>query len=177
MRTYKYTDQTKTIVNVIGDDGKSYSSMPVQMVPEKTLIDGVLVKTPILPWISTLSEWKDFVKEEVTRKREQVEIGGTIVNGTTVKTDLESQGKINRALSVVGRIPTKKIPFKTAANVFAELNKAQMEAIADGVGDFVVACYAAEAAHYAAIDSLTTPEACDNYYKNIINTGWPKNGN
>lgn len=168
MRTYKYTDHTKTIVHIIEDDGKSYSSMPVHMVPEKT---------PILPWISTLEEWKNFVKEAITTKREQVEVGGTVINGTPVKTDQESQGKINRTLSIVGRKPSKVIPFKAANNKFSSLNKAQIEAIADGVGDFVAACYAAEEAHYNTIDSLTTIEACENYYNNVINTGWPSNGN
>jgi len=174
MPTYKYTDQTKTVVHIIEEDGKSYGSMLASQVPEKTPDGKPIV---ILPWSVSLAEWKTFVKERATQKREQVESGGTVVNGTPVKTDEVSQGKINRALSIVGRNPTKAIPFKSANGTFASLNKAQIEAIADAVGDFVVSCYAAEATHYAAIDALLTVLACENYYDNILNTGWPSNGN
>lgn len=113
---------------------------------------------------------KSSLKEQATNKREQVETGGTTVGGVSVRTDAGSQAKLTGALNFVGRNPNRTIKWKTATGTFASLNKAAIEAISDGVGEFVAKCFDAEAAHYAAIDVLTTPAQVAAY---DVSTGWP----
>lgn len=113
---------------------------------------------------------KASLKDQATNKREQVETGGTTIGGVPVKTDAGSQAKLTGALNFVGRNPNRVIKWKTAAGTFAPLNKAAIEAISDGVGEFVAKCFDAEAAHYTAIDVLTTPAQVNAY---DVNTGWP----
>lgn len=113
---------------------------------------------------------KAALKVKATNKREQVETGGTIVGGMPVKTDTVSQSKLTGALNFVGRKPTRIIKWKTAADTFVSINKATIEALSDAIGEFVAACYDAEADHYAAIDALTTPAQVAAY---DVNTGWP----
>ena len=167
MIIYRYVDSSHTAIAVI-EGGKVV----------KTILNGIVPRgSRILPFLSSLSEWKTYLKEQVTTKRETVEKGGVVVNGNTIKTDNESQAKLTGALVFVGRSPQRQIKWKGANNSFTSLNKTQIEAISDAVGEFVVLCYDAEAAHYDSIDALLTTEDCALYLTNNLNTGWPNNGN
>jgi hypothetical protein len=117
-----------------------------------------------------LAECKANLKALVAEKRWQVEMGGTTVAGIPLKTDAESQSKMTGALSFVARKPARAIKWKGADGSFTTLNKAQIEALSDGAGEFVALCFDAEAAHNVAINALATVADCRAYN---INTGWP----
>lgn len=120
------------------------------------------------------SEWnaqaKTRLKARVTSKREQVERGGTIIKGVLVKADASLQARLTGTLNFVSRNPGRPIKWKSANGDFATLNKIDIEKLSDAVGEFIAKCFDAEAAHYAAIDALTTPEQVSSYN---IETGWP----
>lgn len=143
---------------------------------EPSLVNGVWVQQWVVVALpqadvdANIIAGKADLKARVTEKRSQVEEGGTTIAGVAVKTDAGSQAKLTGALNFVGRNPIRTIKWKTAAGTFAPLNKAAIEAISDGVGEFVALCFDAEAAHYAAIDALTTPAQVAAY---DVNTGWP----
>lgn len=156
MKTYKLLDSDT--VAIFDEDGISRSSCLLSAVPDDAVI------LPADP------PTKEELKARVTAKREQVETGGTTVAGMQVKTDAGSQAKLTGALNFVGRNPNRTIKWKKADSTFAAINKATIETLSDAVGEFVTKCFDAEAAHYAAIDALTTPEQLAAY---DITTGWP----
>ena len=167
MIIYKYADIDHSSIAVI-EGGKTV----------RCILNGIVPRgVTILPFFSGVSEWKAYLKERTTAQREKVEKGGITVNGNHIKTDSESQAKLTGALAFVGRSPQRQIKWKGADNAFTVLNKAQIEAISDAVGEFVALCYDAEAAHYDSIDALLTTDECTAYLTNTLTTGWPNNGN
>lgn len=110
------------------------------------------------------------LKEKVTAKRVQVEEGGTTVGGLPVATDMGSQARLTGALNFVGRNPARAIKWKGADGNHVAIDKATIEAMSDAIGEFVAACFDAEAAHYAAIDALT---ASGEFAAYDVNIGWP----
>lgn len=126
-----------------------------------------------------IAEWAEYnsllnkktrLLERLTMKRESVEYGGALVNGSLIATDLTSQSKLTGALNFVGRNPARQIKWKAKDGAFVALTRVQIESIADTVGEFVAKCYDNEAAHAAAIDALLTVDAVDAY---DMSTGWP----
>ena len=117
--------------------------------------------------VPTLPEWQEKLKQSVTEKRTLIENGGTTIAGIPIATDQQSQARLTGALSFTGRNPNRKISWKTSSGQFVQLTKAQIEGLVDGAGEFIAKCFDNEAAHYAAIDTLTTVATYD------INTGWP----
>ena len=80
----------------------------------------------------------------VAAKRFEVETGGILFNGATIATDRESQAMISGAYSFVAANPEASISYKTAGG-FVQLNAAQVQAVANAVGQHVQACFAKEA--------------------------------
>jgi len=116
-----------------------------------------------------LAVYKGKLKRRITEKRLEVEAQGVTVNGVPVNTTEYGQSRLSRAFSFVGRAQ-RNIDFKDATGVYHDLTVAQVQACFDAAGDHVQACYAAEKAHYAAVDALTTkPEVLAYDYS----TGWP----
>ena len=139
---------------------------------EPALIDGIWTQqwTARSHTAEELEVLKVDLKARVTTQRKTIEYGGTQVGGVAVATDPESQMKLSGALAFTGRNPTRRIKWKSAQGVHAELTAAQIAVIADAVGEFVAQCFDAEAAHYAAIDVLTTHAAIAAY---DVTAGWP----
>ena len=109
------------------------------------------------------------LKSGVIEKREQVEEGGTTVNGMPVATDSGSQARLTGALNFVGRNNARVIKWRGADGKHVSINKSTIEAMSDAIGEFVAKCFDAEAAHFAAIDAMTDLAEVDGY---DINAGW-----
>lgn len=152
----------------------TYSHNPeTEIVFEGTpvFVNGKWEQTWVInPKWNSLDNAKIELKQRVTTVRNSVETGGTTIGGMAVATDAASQAKLTGALSFVGRNPNRAIKWKTSDEQFISLNRAQIEGLSDGVGEFVASCFDAEAAHYAAINALTSIAAAQAY---DINTGWP----
>ncbi len=80
----------------------------------------------------------------VAAKRFKVETGGILFNGATIATDRESQAMISGAYNFVAANPEASISYKTDDG-FVQLNAAQVQAVANAVGQHVQACFAKEA--------------------------------
>lgn len=116
-----------------------------------------------------LAVHKAKIKRRVTEKRLEVEARGITVNGIPVNTTEYGQSRLTRALSYINR-KQQNIAFKDATGVYHDLTTAQVRTIFDAVGDYIQTCYAAERAHYDAIDALNTkPEILAYDYSG----GWP----
>ena len=97
------------------------------------------------------------------------ETAGITLNGAVIKTDLESQSKINGAWSNAQINPTAMIDWK-AATGWIQIDAATVTAIAGAVAAHVQACFSAERVHAEAIAALETAEAVQAY---DFTTGWP----
>ncbi|MGA1856912.1 DUF4376 domain-containing protein [Azospirillum sp. 11R-A] len=121
-----------------------------------------------------LDELKTARKDAATAKRYEVETGGILVAGTTIRTDRESQGMITGAYGLArdmltGSVPTAPIDFKGAGG-WAEISPSVMVDIGRAVGLHVQACFRAERQLHKAIDAaqdVTAVLAVD------IAEGWP----
>lgn len=113
------------------------------------------------------------LKEKVSEKRWEVLNGGiTLPNGLQAKTDETS---FNRVTSVIagyvatGLTEESIVSFK-AATGFVKITIVDIKQIAGLMGQHMQACFAAEEAHYKAIDLLESREDIANYN---VSTGWP----
>jgi hypothetical protein len=86
-------------------------------------------------------------------KRRALEIGGTTIAGVPVHTDPESQSKLHAARTAAKEDANYTVKWKTAAGTFATLDAVTIIALADGVRAHVQACFAAEEAVSAKINS------------------------
>ncbi len=119
---------------------------------------------------ATLNAVKSAAKERVTAKRYEVETSGvTLGNGIVVGTDKLSQAMVSSAFNHLGNNPTKTLDWKSVGG-WVTIDKAQLDAIADAVGNHVQAAFSNEKAHHEAVDLLTTHQAIIDY---DITTGWP----
>ncbi|AWB06819.1 hypothetical protein A6A40_17355 (plasmid) [Azospirillum humicireducens] len=137
--------------------------------PERNRIVRVWAVEPI-----PLTEVKVARKAAATAKRHEVETGGIIVAGASIRTDRESQSLINGAYSLArdmlaGDVQTMPIDFK-GADGWAEIEPATMLAIGRAVALHVQACFRAERALHEAIDAAETAEAVMAV---DIASGWP----
>jgi len=98
------------------------------------------------------------------------ETGGITLNGATIKTDLESQAKINGAWSAAQMNPAILIDWK-GANGWIQIDAATITAIAMSVANHVQACFSNERVHAEAIALFATTEEIQAY---DFTTGWPE---
>ena len=121
--------------------------------------------------LAKLAEFKASLKNEVTSKRYDTEVGGITIGGAIIKTDRESQSTVNGALSFLQINQSAVIDWK-GANGWTTINYYQIMYIANAVGLHVQACFSREKVLHGIIDACTTLAELDAI---DINTGWPGN--
>ena len=126
-----------------------------------------LAPTPI---IYTLETAKAQRLNELAAYRYTKETAGITLNGAGIKTDLESQAKINGAWSAAQMNPAILIDWK-GENGWIQIDAATITAIAMAVANHVQACFSNERIHALAINALTTIEEVLDY---DFTTGWPE---
>lgn len=119
------------------------------------------------------------LKGIVTAFRWEVETGGiTLATGVRVATGIDDQNRITSVVANAERAGLEEVDFK-AAEGWAKVTLAELQAIATAVARHVQACFSAERAHHEAIDALLAqhqdgPEALqaalDGYDES---QGWP----
>ncbi len=119
------------------------------------------------------------LKAIVTAFRWEVETGGiTLTTGVRVATGIDDQNRITSVVANAERAGLDEVDFK-AAEGWAKVTLAELQAIATAVARHVQACFSAERDHHEAIDALVAqlqdaPEALqaalDGYDES---QGWP----
>jgi len=115
-----------------------------------------------------LARCKNENLQSLAALRWQKETGGVEVNGVVILTDRESQSMLNGALVKVGRNPVTVIDWKTAEG-WIELNKLQIESLAETVANHVQHCFSREKVLSAQILAAQTPQAV---HEIDIAVGW-----
>lgn len=143
-----------TWVEVVGD------------VAEGWPFDGANVVPPPVPSFQSQRAAKIAALEA---RRWIVETSGIVVDGAEIRTDRESQSKISGALQLVERNPTAVIDWK-GANGWVQIQKPEVEMIADLVAAHVQACFTRERQLHdliMAAEDIAALDAID------IDAGWP----
>jgi uncharacterized protein DUF4376 len=96
---------------------------------------------------------KDQLLAYAAARRYHVETGGITLNGVSVATDRQSQAMLSAAFNMVQQNPQFTTMWKGPDGNFAQLTAQQILGIAQAVGLHVAACFAAEAAVVAKINS------------------------
>jgi hypothetical protein len=134
-----------------------------------TRVEGVLsVMTPEAWLAEVLGE----LKVQATAKRFAVMAGGIEVGGILIGTTDQDQARMSQVVvgaPLAGLTDESEVSFK-AASGFVRATIGQIKAIVGAIGLHWQACFAAEEAHWNAIDALTTPEEINAYN---VNAGWP----
>ena len=141
-----------------------------ELTPEQKLAH---LNPPSLP--VSVEQLKTFV----TAFRWNVETGGiTLPTGVRVATGIDDQNRITSVVANAERAGLDEVDFK-AAEGWAKVTLAELQAIATAVARHVQACFSAERAHHEAIDALVAqlqddPQALqaalDGYDES---QGWP----
>lgn len=107
-----------------------------------------------------LDQVKEIKKSLVATYRYQVEVGGcTLLNGVRIASDDRAKMLLNGAyIRAKDGDPTATRKFKTPEG-FVDISNAQIIIMAEAIADHVQACFDAEAAHCAAIDTIKEDEA------------------
>ena len=96
----------------------------------------------------------DQLKAIVTAFRWKVETGGiTLPTGVRVATGIDDQNRITSVVANAERAGLEEVDFK-AAEGWAKVTLAELQAIATAVALHVQACFSAERAHHEAIDVI-----------------------
>lgn len=135
-------------------------------------VDSVINGVPTRTTTATLKDIEPLKANKLValaQHRYNVETGGMTVNGMKVATDDRSKSLINGAFNLCQAVPTTTVQWKTPEG-FIPLTAAQVTAIAVAMGQFVQACFAAEAVHITTINALATAQEVLSY---DITTGWP----
>ena len=103
--------------------------------------------------------------QEIALMRYKEETNGVYFNNTLIKTDRDSQSTINNAVTAVLRNPDIVIKWKSDTNVWVELKKEDILAIADIVINHVQSCFNKEKELSDKIDEAITAEE-------ILNITW-----
>lgn len=117
------------------------------------------------------------LKANVTAFRWEVETGGiTLATGVRVATGIDDQNRITSVVANAERAGLEEVDFK-AAEGWAKVTLAELQALATAVALHVQACFSAERAHHEAIDALALiadpqerQDALDAYDES---QGWP----
>ncbi|TWC15224.1 MULTISPECIES: DUF4376 domain-containing protein [unclassified Pseudomonas] len=102
----------------------------------------------------------------IAAARFDYEVAGTLINGMSISTDRTTQNKLFGAALRAGRNADYVIDWKLSDGSFVTLTSAAILALADGVCDYVQACYAREAALLIALNNGSFTEA-------MLEEGWP----
>lgn len=104
--------------------------------------------------------------EQISRKRYAHEIAGAVVTGISVLTDRDTQSKLTAAAVRAQRDSTYVVDWKGADGKFVNLTAPKIILVADGVDDYVQACYSREAALLSKLADGTFSQA-------MLDEGWP----
>ena len=107
---------------------------------------------------------------EIAAYRYQKETAGIVINGMTIKTDVDSQAKLTGAWSFSQLNPAILIDWK-AESGWIQIDAATIAAIAGAVAAHVQSCFSTERIHAEAIAALVTSEEVQSY---DITNGWPQ---
>lgn len=102
----------------------------------------------------------------IAQTRWEHEVAGANIHGVDVFTDRDTQNKLTAAALRATRNPDYSVDWKTSDGSFVNLTAAQIIAIADGVGDYVQACYTREAILLAMLDD-------GQFTQEALAIGWP----
>lgn len=103
-------------------------------------------------------------------KRWQVETGGIIVGGITIKTDEDTQRKVTGAYVQAEKNPAFTAKWKVATGVFVDLDAATIILIGDALTAHVQACFANEA---VLTDAIMGAADWPTLKAVNIDAGWP----
>lgn len=121
-----------------------------------------------------LAERQAALLEAVRERRWQAETGGCVVNGVAIRTDEQSQAKIDAAIALFDKDPTlAAIDFEAQPGEWVTLDKLAITAIGIAAGRHVQAAFSRARAlsdAIAAAESIEALEAID------IEAGWPGAG-
>lgn len=148
--------------NANGDYAKQYEVVPLPFDPIKDEA-GTILKTTEEVKAEYLAQWKTELNDHVAQKRFAVETGGvTLPDGTTIKTDRESQAQLSSAYTSLknGLIPSTQ--WK-ADGTWLTVTLAEIEPIAQAVAVHVANSFNKEKAHQEAIDAITTFAEAESY--------------
>lgn len=108
------------------------------------------------------------LKNYAAHKRWQIEIAGTVVNGTPVPTDDRAKTLLIGAAAWLAAADTTTV---IVSGVAQTMTGTQVKAMRDAICDHVDRCFTAQGEVYAAIDAgtITTTAAIDAF-------AWPSNG-
>lgn len=115
----------------------------------------------------------DKLKNTITNKRYDVEIGGVRVGDHIYSTDRESQTKYVAILVNISQSNTQtwSINWKTKEDKFIRLNSQDMLAVIEGVRNHIELCFDKEAEYYELIDTANTVVLESTNFS----AGWPSN--
>ncbi len=102
----------------------------------------------------------------IANARYQHEVAGTTVAGVKVFTDRDTQNKLTAAALRASRDSTYGVDWKLSDGTFVNLTAVEIIAVADGVGDYVQACYTREAVLLAEL-------ADGEFNESMLTEGWP----
>lgn len=114
--------------------------------PGRTVVGfGVQRVDGVVQQVLQLGELVDDLINYSANKRWETETQGILTSlGFGVLTDRESQSMINGAFSFVQSNPDRIVHWKTSPTEFTELDKSQVEQLANDVAEHVQKCFAAE---------------------------------
>lgn len=118
------------------------------------------IEAPATVWrdAAVLSEARAILGALAARRRYEVETGGIVIGGNTIRTDRESQAMLSGAKSLCDLNPATAVNWKTA-NGWTQLNAAAIGAVALAVGQHVQACFSRERQLSEAIAAAANLEA------------------
>lgn len=120
---------------------------------------------------TTLGSAKQAKKAEIAAWRYVQETKGVVLNGSTIKTDRESQATISGAYSSLKDGLITSVDWKTAEGAFVTLGVAEIAAIAQAVAQHVQGSFTAEKALVQQVDAATTIEEVQ-----AVVVPWPQVG-
>lgn len=136
-------------------------------LPEPPVVDGRYYSAPGVP--HALDQLKAQKRSEAAAKRWERENSGIVVGGRAFATDERTRTVLIGSRIVAKEDATYTVEWKFADG-FATLTASELIAASNAVGAHVRACFAAEAAHVAAIEALAEQQAVIDY---DIAVGWP----
>jgi hypothetical protein len=161
-------------------DGFEYAIVNATTPPSVNLGWSYSELTPVLEEDHWDQTWQPYllpnpqIKQAVSNKRYDVEVGGVRIANNLYSTDRESQTKyvaVAVDISQQANIDTWSITWKTNDNQFVNLNANQMLQVIGGVRQHVQNCYDKEAEYYQLIDTANTSVLKSTDFS----ANWPSN--
>lgn len=122
----------------------------------------------------TLAQRRDIALPRLSQKRWEVETGGIVAMGVSVRTDEIGQSKLTGALALFDNDPTlTSVDWEAQPGVWVTLDGPTVAGLGVLVGRHVQACFSRARVVGEAILAATTHDAMDAAIAEI-ETGWPE---